>query len=203
MPDNQNRIQFDVNDVLSGPAKNFNDLLAAWIPDEKERNDLNLKIAAACRQMSQFVAWTWLDDAETEAEKELKERFKKALENQAQKNQPQYSQEISDLFIGTEPQGKLTLPEQYKKLVGEIQDYVYEPDFVKCFYFEVVKSNAGYIAFQGEKPDDHNSKIIVALPYPDRPNLSESQLKELEDWATNSAGGGWKPSQDWIPFASL
>lgn len=205
MTDNQNRIQFDVKDVLSGCAENFDDLLAAWVPDDEERNELNLNIPAACRQMSQLVAWTWLDDAKTEpAEKELKKRFAQALENQANNNNPEYSQEISDLFIGKEKQGELTLADLYKKLVGEVNEYVYTPDFVRNFYFEVVKSNEGYIAFPGEKPDDNTSKIIVALPYPNRPdNLDESKLEELKSWATDLADGGWKPPQDWIPFASF
>jgi hypothetical protein len=203
MSDNKNRIQFDVQDILSGDSENFNHLLTAWIADDAKRNDVNLKFPLACRQMSQFVAWTWLDDAETKAETDLKERFKQALENQAKDNQPKYSQEISDLVIGKEPQGTLTLPKQYKKLAGEFPEYVYTPDLVECFYFEVVKSNKGYIAFQGEKPDDKTSKIIVAVPYPNRPELSESQLKELRIWATDNSGEGWQPSQNWIPFASF
>lgn len=76
-------------------------------------------------------------------------------------------------------------------------------DFVQYFYFEVVKSYDGYIAFDGDKPDDNNSKIIVGLAYPDRPELDQPQVEALQAWAIGESGGGWEPPQNWIVLASL
>ncbi|MBD2579325.1 hypothetical protein [Oscillatoria sp. FACHB-1406] len=206
MTDNQNRTQFDIRKTLvnsSEGRKDFERLLAAWIGDSDKFNEIRAIMPLACRQMSQLIAWTWLDDAETEEEKELKTRFTQALNIQAEHNQPQYSQEISDLLTGKEAQGTLTLPEQYKNLAGDFQEYVYTEDFVQYFYFEVVKSPDGYIAFEGDKPDDKNSKIIAGLAYPPRPELDESQVEELKAWATGESGEGWEPPQQWIVLASL